>query len=66
MGTSSNSKARIGITANNENACLTCDFRIGYGTGGFHDDSNTCGNGARVSPDNGDKHIKTIGYIVVQ
>ncbi|XP_015772622.1 PREDICTED: fibrillin-1-like isoform X11 [Acropora digitifera] len=66
VGTSSHSKARIGIIANNENDCLTCDSRIGYGTGGFHDDSNTCGNEARVSPDNGDKHIKAMGYILVQ
>ena len=25
-------------------------------------DSNTCGNEAVASPDNGDKHIKTMGY----
>ena len=66
VGTSRHSKARIGIIANNENDCLTCDSRIGYGTGGSHDDSNTCGNEARVSPDNGDKHIKAMGYILVQ
>ena len=38
------SKARIGITANQENNCGSCDSRIGFGTGGLHDDSNTCGN----------------------
>ncbi|XP_015772209.1 PREDICTED: uncharacterized skeletal organic matrix protein 5-like [Acropora digitifera] len=59
--TANNSKARIGIIANNENNCLTCDSRIGYGTGGFPDDSNTCGNRARFAPDNGDKHIKAWG-----
>ncbi|XP_044167612.1 uncharacterized protein LOC114973884 isoform X1 [Acropora millepora] len=64
--TSSQSKARIGIIANNENECLTCDSRIGYGTGGLHDDSNTCGNEATISPDNGNKHIKAMGYILVQ
>ncbi|CAH3165767.1 unnamed protein product [Porites evermanni] len=24
--------------------CSNCDSRIGFGTGGYHDDSNTCGN----------------------
>ena len=60
------SKARIGIIANNENDCSSCDSRIGFGTGGYPDDSNTCGNEAAHSPDNGNKHIKTMGYILVQ
>ena len=64
--TSSQSKARIGIIANNENDCLTCDSRIGYGTGGYPDDLNTCGNEAKHGPDNGDKQIKAMGYILVQ
>ena len=59
-------KARIGIVANQENGCNSCDSRIGFGTGGVHDDSNTCGNEAVHSPDNGDKHIKAFGYILVQ
>ena len=29
------SRARMGIIANDQNDCLTCDSRIGYGTGGF-------------------------------
>ena len=60
------SKARIGIIANQQNHCSSCDSRIGFGTGGLHDDSNTCGNEATHSPDNGDKHIKAMGYILVQ
>ena len=60
------SKARIGITSNNQNECTNCDSRIGFGTGGDHDDSNTCGNQATHSPDNGNKHIKAMGYILVQ
>ena len=60
------SRARIGIVANQENVCLTCDSRIGFGTGGYHDDSNTCGNEARFRPDNEDKHIKAMGCILVQ
>ena len=60
------SKARIGIISNQENECNSCDSRIGFGTGGLHDDSNSCGNQATHSPDNGDKHIKTMGYILVK
>ncbi|KAL9965466.1 hypothetical protein ACROYT_G029268 [Oculina patagonica] len=63
---SDHSKARIGIMANQENDCTSCDSRIGFGTGGVEDDSNTCGNQATHSSDNGDKHIKAMGYIMVQ
>ena len=59
------SKARIGIATNNQDHCNSCDSRIGFGTGGQYDDSNTCGNEASISPDNGDKHIKAMGYILV-
>ena len=62
-----NAKARIGITSNNEDYCVSCDSRIGFGTGGMFDDNNTCGNEATTwSPDNGDKHIKAMCYILVQ
>ena len=60
------SKARIGFLGNEQNDCSSCDSRIGFGTGGYRDDSNTCGNQATSTPDNGDKHIKAIGYILVQ
>jgi len=60
------SKARIGIISNNANDCRYCDSRIGFGTGGKPDDSNTCGNEAKGSADNGNKHIKAMGYILVQ
>jgi len=63
---SSSSKARIGILINNENDCRFCDSRIGFGTGGFPDDYITCGNVATHMADNGDKHIKAMGYILVQ
>jgi len=59
-------KARIGIIGNNENHCRTCDSRIGFGTGGRHDDSNTCGIEAVAAPDNGDRRIKAMGYILIQ
>ena len=44
------SKARIGILGNNENDCSNCDSRIDFSHGG----------------DNGDQHIKAMGYILVQ
>ena len=59
------SKARIGIISNNEDACTSCDSRIGCGTGGQPDKSNSCGNEATSAPDNGEKHIKAMGYILV-
>ncbi|KAL9954449.1 hypothetical protein ACROYT_G041990 [Oculina patagonica] len=59
-------KARIGIVTNNENNCGSCDSRIGFGTRGHPDDSNTCGNEAVSNPDNGNKHIKAMGYILVE
>ena len=62
----SNSKARIGILGNNENDCDSCDSRIGFGTAGNPDDSNTCGNEAERKADNGVKHLKAMGYILVQ
>ena len=59
------SRARIGFLGNNEQDCITPDSRIGFGTGGYHDDNNTCGNEA-TSSDNGGKHIKAMGYLLVQ
>jgi len=61
----SHSKVRIGILANNENDCKLCDSRIGFGTEGYPDVSNTCGNVAKHSPDNGDKYIEAMGYIFI-
>ncbi|KAM7444556.1 hypothetical protein ABFA07_006850 [Porites harrisoni] len=60
------SKARIGILGNEYNNCEKPDSRIGFGTGGYPDDSNTCGNEALHGGDNGDQHIKAMGYILVQ
>ena len=61
----SNSKARIGILGNQQNHCSSCDSRIGFGTGGIPDYSNTCGNEASGSSDNGRKHIEATGYVLV-
>ena len=60
------SKARIAILANEDGDCHSCNSRIGFGTGGNHDDSNTCGNIAKFDADNGDQLIKALGYILVQ
>ena len=49
-----------------KSTALPCDSRIGFGTGGLRNNPNACGNVARHSSDNGDKHIKAIGYILVQ
>ena len=65
-GNSRLSKARIGILGNNKNNCDRCESRIGFGTGGKHDNNNSCGNKATYGGDNGNKHIKVMGYILVQ
>ena len=55
-------KARIGILGNDEHTyCDQCDSRIGFGTGGLHDDSNTCGNDHPPI-----KRTKRLGYILVK
>ena len=60
------SKARIGIIGNEKNHCVQPDSRIGFGTAGYPDDSNTCGNEAQHGEDNGEQAIKAMGYILVQ
>ena len=55
-------KARIGIIGNEIDDCGKCDSRIGFATGGEHDDSNACGN---ENPGGGTR-TKGLGYILVQ
>ncbi|XP_078349799.1 putative skeletal organic matrix protein 5 isoform X2 [Oculina patagonica] len=62
----SSDRARIGILGNNEKECNSNDSRIGFGGGGRPDDTNACGNEAVAGGDNGDKHIKAMGYIFIQ
>ena len=60
---------RIGIISNNEDDCRSCNSRIGFGSAGsrgVQDGSNSCGNEAGNSADNGEKHIKANCYIFVQ
>ena len=52
------SKARIGILGNEGENCHSCNSRIGFGTGGEHDDSNTCGNDAINDGDMGISILK--------
>ena len=63
---SGHSKARIGIVGEGKNECGSCDSKIKFGTGGSPDNSNTSGKEAAFSPDNRYKHIKAMGYILVQ
>ena len=60
------SKARIGYVANHQNDFGSCDSRIGFGTGGYPDNFDTCVNVAAHSPDNDDRYIKAMRYILVQ
>ena len=61
------SKARIGIIGNDQEHCRSCNSRIGFGTGGkTADNTISCGNEASHTSDNGEKHIKAVGYILVQ
>ena len=59
------SKARIGIIANDQDDCNLTDSRIGFGTGGYPDDGNSCGYVSRHGGDNGDRDAKAMGYIFI-
>ena len=61
-------KARVGILGNNKKDCANTDSLIGFGMGGYQDDPISCGNYAikGYTSDNGEKHIKAMGYILVQ
>ena len=59
-------RARIGIVGDEVSFCVNCDSRIGFGTAGGILDNNTCGNFADYNPDNGNKNLKAMGYILVQ
>ena len=61
-------KARIGILGNNVKNCKYTNSRIGFGGGGKPNYNNACGNEAVAEhgTDNGDKSIKTMGFIFVQ
>ncbi|XP_028415891.1 uncharacterized protein LOC114539456 [Dendronephthya gigantea] len=59
---------RIGVMANNENDCVSCDTCIGFGTSaGCHDEMRmtTCGNMAICTYLN-NKNTPAFGFILVQ
>ena len=60
------SRARIGFVGDDKHDCKDPDSRIGFGTEGWPDDSNSCGNVAKYRADNGNKWIKAMGYIFIQ
>ena len=60
------SRARIGFVGDDKHDCKDPDSRIGFGTEGYPDNSNSCGNVAKYQPDNGNKWIKAMGYIFIQ
>ncbi len=53
------SHVRIGLVANNQDDCLTCDTFTGFGAS-FHRSSITCGRAAYHS------RIAAFGYLLVQ
>ena len=68
-GTNASLKVRIGIIANNENNCDSCDSSIGFGTSVRGCDGETikttCGN-IGICGELGDKNTAAFGYIFVQ
>ncbi|XP_028412859.1 uncharacterized skeletal organic matrix protein 5-like [Dendronephthya gigantea] len=54
---------RIGLAANEQEDCNSCDSWIGYGA---RSTGWTCGNVARHGGDNSNKNLATFGYILVQ
>ena len=62
-------KVRIGIVSNQENECNSCDSRIGIGGIGSYcgqDTTNSCGNEATCTSDNGNKSTKAWGYVYIR
>ena len=60
------SRVRLGLIANNQNDCKTPGSFIGLG-GHCHCGTNAAGNAAsHRSPDNGEKNLKVMGYILVR
>jgi hypothetical protein len=57
---------RIGIVANNQNDCTTCNSVIGFGAEGNSVGDVACGNVADTSPDNGTRDDALFGYVMVR
>lgn len=50
-------RVRIGIVINEKNDCGSCDFRIGFGIGGYFDENVFCENVVWYGGGNGDRII---------
>lgn len=61
-----NFRVRIGFIGNNRCNCINCNFRIGFGIGGYFDFNNMCGNEVIRNLNKGDKYIRIMGFILVQ
>ena len=60
------SRVRLGLIANNENDCDSPNSFIGLGAQ-HTKEKNAAGNVAKkYSPDNGEKNLKVMGYILVR
>jgi len=57
---------RIGIVANNQNDCSTCNSWIGFGAEGLGTSDMACGNYAAAAPDNGNRTDPLFGYVMVR
>ena len=57
---------RIGIVANNQNDCATCNSMIGFGAEGNSIGDVACGNVADTTPDNGTRNDALFGYVMVR
>jgi hypothetical protein len=57
---------RIGIVANNQSDCSTCNSFIGFGGKGNTIGELSCGNVAATSADNGDRMNALFGYVMVR
>ena len=63
----SHAKVRLGLIANEQNDCDSPDTFLGLGGGDrFGNVRNAAGNVASHFPDNGDKNLKVMGYILVR
>ena len=64
-------KVRIGIVANNQNDCKSCDSCMGFGISvrsceGYDVSSTSCGAGKAGCYGNRNQNIAAFGYILVQ
>ena len=59
-------RVRLGIFSNQQNDCDSPDSFIGLGTHRWANMRNAAGNVASHSPDNGDKNLKVMAYILVR